>query len=87
MIVYRTAAYIEEILRPIGSWGIGIGFVERFSVRIFASPRTDMSMANSRVHRLLTFDTCGLFFDGMGISSRSAMSMYILDAGTSPQQT
>lgn len=31
--------------------------------------------ANSRVHRLLTFDTRGLFFDSMGIFAHGAMSM------------
>ena len=30
-----------------GSWGIGIGLVERLSVRIFASPRTYMSRMSS----------------------------------------
>ena len=30
---------------------------------------------NSRVHRLLIFDTCGLFFDSMGIFAHGAMSM------------
>ena len=35
----------------------------------------DQATANSRVHRLLTFDTRGLFFDSMGIFAHGAMSM------------
>ena len=34
-----------------------------------------LNTANSRVHRLLTFDTRGLFFDSMGIFAHGAMSM------------
>ena len=37
--------------------------------------RCSLHTANSRVHRLLTFDTRGLFFDGMGIFAHGAMSM------------
>ena len=48
-----TASYYSiygRYTKVHGPWGIlvlGIGLVERFSVRIFASPRTDMSMART----------------------------------------
>ena len=37
---------------------------------------TPLITANSRVHRLLTFDTHGLFFNSMGLSAHGAMSMF-----------
>ena len=46
MPLHDSASYYSIYRRHTevnGSWGIGIGLLERFSVRIFASPRTDMS--------------------------------------------
>ena len=36
----RMIVYIDDMLKSVGhgSWGIGIGLAERFSVTIFASP-------------------------------------------------
>ena len=57
--------------RHAPSRGVRRGLTPRASPGCAGWPHT----ANSRVHRLLTFDIRGLFFDSMGIFAHGAMSM------------
>ena len=53
----------QELMFPVRG-------VKRHTVPLFAA-----DTANSRVHRLLTFDTRGPFFNSMKISAHGAMSI------------